>query len=285
MGKKLVVITGASSGIGRETTIFLAKRGYHVIACVRRSKDGERLRLECPDNMHYRIVDVNHAEQVEELREYVSQFFNSRSDVSFFALVNNAGVSPVAPIELVSMEELDFIFRTNVYGTVRMIQAMLPFLKCTTGRIVNISSGSGVMAIPLSGAYSMSKFAVEALSDVLRVELRQFNIHVAVVEPGLIRTPIHEKNALSMEHLLKELTAPQRDAYARQLRHYVDNQGRAAASATPPIEVSKVIATALESRRPRSRYGAGRDAKALRWIHWLLSDRLRDLIVSRIGGW
>ena len=285
MGKKLVVITGASSGIGRETALFLARRGYQVIACVRKARDGERLRLECPDNLQDRIVDVNSPEQVAELQEFVGEFFTSCSDVSFFALVNNAGVSPVAPIELLSMEELDFIFQTNVYGCVRMIQAMLPFLKCTTGRIVNISSGSGVMAIPLAGAYSMSKFAVEALSDVLRVELRQFNIAVVVVEPGLIRTPIHEKNTLSMEHLLEGLTAAQRDAYERQLRHFVEAQGRSAASATPPVVVSRVIASALAARRPKARYGAGRDAKLLRRIHWLLGDRLRDLIVTRLGGW
>lgn len=285
MGTKLVVITGASSGIGKETALYLARRGYHVIACVRKPRDGEKLLREAADNLETFILDVNHPEHIDQLQRHVGKWFGQDSTVSFFGLINNAAVSPVAPIEVVSTEELDFIFKTNVYGVVHMIQAMLPYLKYCAGRIVNISSGAGVMAIPLSGAYSMSKFAVEALSDVLRVELKQFGIKVAVVEPGLIRTCIHEKNTDSMERIIGGLSTLQKEAYEGPLRTYVETQSKQAASATPAIDVSKTITLALEARRPKTRYGAGTDARFLRMVHCLLNDRIRDRITSRIGAW
>lgn len=285
MANKLVVITGASTGIGKATALLLARRDYHVIACVRKPADGEQLLLECDRNLEYFILDVNQTEHIEKLREHVGRFFQSASSVDFFALINNAGVSPVAPMAIVSKDEMEFIFRTNVFSVVELIQALFPYLEATSGRIVNISSGSGVMAIPLSGAYSMSKYSVEALSDILRIEFKQFGIKTVVVEPGLIRTSIHGKNLASMEEVIAGMSPEQRAAYEPHLRVYVETQGKQAETATPPEEVSKVIIKALEVRKPKTRYGAGSDAKALRMIHWLLSDRLRDLIVSKIGAW
>lgn len=285
MGTKLVVITGASTGIGKATALHLAARGYHVIACVRKREDGEALLAEGSDNLEYFNIDVNRAEDIKKLSDYVGKWFIPDPEVCFFALINNAGVSPVAPMEAVSREDMEYIFNTNVFSVVDLMQAMLPYLKCTSSRIVNISSGSGVMAIPLSGAYSMSKFSVEALSDVLRVELKQFGIKTVVVEPGLIKTSIHAKNLKSMNRLIDRLTPEQKLSYESHLRVYVETQGQQAKTATPPAEVSKVITRALEARKPKARYGAGKDAKALRAIHWLLSDRLRDLIVSKIGAW
>lgn len=291
MKTRIIVITGASSGIGRATALYLARRGYHVIACVRKPRDAQELLLEAEDRqtgsgkLETQLVDVNVAADIERLTAYVAELFASDENIGFFGLINNAGVSPVAPIEMVSMEELNYIFQTNVFSVVRLTQAMLPFLKYTTGRIVNISSGSGVMAIPLSGAYSMSKFSIEALSDVLRVELKQFGIEVVVVEPGLIQTPIHEKNNNSMEQLLASFDAQQRDDYEDALRSYVENQGRMARNATPAISVSKVIRKALETKRPKTRYGAGKDAKVLRNVHWLLNDRVRDKIAASLCGW
>lgn len=291
MKTRMVVITGASSGIGRSTALYLMKKGYHVIACVRKARDAQSLLQESEDKRYAKgrldtqLVDVNVPADVERLTSYVGQLFAEDDKICFFGLINNAGISPVAPMELVSSEELEFVFQTNVFSVVRMIQAMLPYLKYTTGRIVNISSGSGVLAIALSGAYSMSKFSVEALSDVLRVELKQFGIKTVVVEPGLIRTPIHAKNTQSMEQLLSEFNAQQRDDYEKALRTYVETQGKMAPGATPPIVVSKVIRKALEANNPRARYGAGKDARALRLIHWLLHDRARDKIVAKLGGW
>jgi NAD(P)-dependent dehydrogenase (short-subunit alcohol dehydrogenase family) len=291
MKTRIILITGASSGIGRTTALYLAKKGYHVIACVRKPRDAQEL-LQEADNagkargkLETQLVDVNVAADVDRLAAYVGELFANDENISFFGLINNAGVSPVAPIEMVSMEEMEYIFRTNVFSVVRLIQAMLPYLKYTTGRIINISSGSGVMAIPLSGAYSMSKFSIEALSDVLRVELKQFGIKTVVVEPGLIRTPIHEKNCNSMDHLLAGFDAQQRDDYENALRTYVETQGKAARTATQPIAVSKVIRKALEVNNPRTRYGAGKDARALRAIHWLLNDRVRDKITANLCGW
>lgn len=284
MANKIVVITGASSGIGRETAIYLAERGYRVIAGVRKQRDADKLSAACAGNIEAVILDVNNEDDIARLKRHVGGIFEADESIRFFALINNAGISPVAPIEVLSMEELESVFQTNLFGSVRLIQAMLPYLKYTSGRIVNISAGSGLMAIPFTGAYSMSKFSVEALSDVLRVELRRFGIKVIVVEPGLIRTPFHQKNCWSMEELVANFDAQQRDNYGDSLRRYIKTQGKMALSASPAIKVSKTIAKALEVKKPKSRYGAGNEAKALRAMNRLLSDGVRDQIAGRISG-
>jgi len=284
MANKIVVITGASSGIGKETAIYLAQRGYRVIACVRKQRDRDKLLDACPDNLETVILDVNKEDDIIRLEKHVGEIFAADDSIRFFALINNAAVAPVAPIELLSMGELESVFRTNVFGAVRLIQVLLPYLKYTSGRIVNISSGSGLMAMPFSGAYSMSKFSLEALSDVLRVELRQFGIKIVVVEPGLIRTPLHQKSCWSMEELVAGFDAGQRDSYGKALRNSTENQGKLAGSATSAITVSKIITKALEASNPKTRYGVGNDAKTLRATHWLLSDGVRDKIVARISG-
>lgn len=285
MAVKLILITGASSGIGRETACYLAQRGYFVIAGVRRSEDGEALVKECPKNLEYALLDVGDPAQIAKIAQRIQQKFVENPDIAFFGLINNAGISSVAPVETQDMGQMEALFATNVYGPTRIIQAMLPMLKKVPGRIININSGAGVLAIPLSGAYSMSKFALQALSDVLRVELKQFAIKTIVVEPGLIRSPIHEKVEIAMNQHIAHFSDAQREAYEGQLRTYIESQGERAKNSTPALEVSKIIAHALEARNPKPRYGAGRDARFLRRIHWLLNDRLRDILVSKIGGW
>lgn len=284
MSHKLVVITGCSSGIGKATARSLAAAGYRVIACVRKVEDGERLLEAAPTSLDYMLCDINEVSQRLALVERLAPLFSAETRPDFFAVINNAGVSPMAPIEMTSAEDFEHIFKTNVFSVVALIQDLLPYLKQSDSRIVNISSGAGVLATPLSGAYSMSKFSIEALSDILRVEFKAFGIKTIVVEPGLINTDIHDKNIASMEQVITRMNAEQRQAYETKMRHYVETMKLKSTRATPPLEVAEVIRRALESKKPRARYGAGRDARLLRRIHWLLSDRMRDAIGSRLLG-
>lgn len=283
--QSLVIITGASTGIGRETAQHLARKGHQVIGCVRKPEDGNALLLADCDNLQYFILDVTDAGHHVALQQYLDRQLPALDGLASVSLVNNAGISTVAPIETLQADDLEATFETNVFGLVRTIQTLLPYIKAHPGRIVNISSGAGVMAIPLSGAYSMSKYSVEALSDVLRVELKQFGIAVSVVEPGLVVSPIHGKATASMEAQIASFDPAQRAAYERPLRTYVENQQKASHSATPAFEVARIIARALEDRRPKARYGAGKDARLLNAIHWLLHARTRDFLTSQIGKW
>jgi NAD(P)-dependent dehydrogenase (short-subunit alcohol dehydrogenase family) len=278
------MITGAGSGIGRAVALSAVERGYRVFAGARQEGQLDALRRDAGEGLVPMPLDINDAASVAACVAQLNQHFDAAPPGAGFALINNAGVSPVAPLEAVSYDEMEHIFRTNVFSTLRLTQALLPLLKRSRGRVVNVSSGSGLMAIPLSGAYSASKYAIEALSDVMRVEWKQFGIGVVVVEPGLINTPIHAKNLSSMERKLAELDASQRAAYEVPMRTYVENQGRAASSATSPDAVARVILKAVAARRPATRYGAGNDARALLLMHRLLGYRLRDRIVAGLCG-
>ncbi len=281
MSKQLVIITGASSGIGWETARLLAANGYSVIACAR--SDGKT--QTGYDDISYVRCDITKQDDIDRLSAHVERYVADHGPLQSLALVNNAAIAPVGPIETVSKDEFDDVFLTNVYAPMRLIQVLLPHMKKVPSRIVNVSSGAGVLAVPLHGVYSMSKFAVEALSDVLRIELRQFNIKTVVVQPGLIDSAIHDKNLSSKDELVSNMEPSCKESYQAKLDHYIAQQQAGLKSAAKPAEVSKVIRKALEVEQPAARYGAGKDAKMLRKIHWLLTDRIRDVIMARMGNW
>jgi NAD(P)-dependent dehydrogenase (short-subunit alcohol dehydrogenase family) len=277
MNPKLVIITGASAGIGRETAIYLADAGYTVFACAR----SENSDLADYQNISYLRCDITSEEDVLSLGRAVGDFIKDRGPLASLGLVNNAALSLISPLEISSRKEFDDTFLTNAYAPLRLVQTLLPFMKTVPSRIINVSSGAGVLATPLYGVYSMSKFAVEAMSDVMRVEFKQFGIHTIVVQPGLTKSTMHDKGLECIEQMDPEV----RRTYERQIRRTVLDQAEAAKTATEAVEVSKVIKRALEAKRPAARYAAGSDSKLLRRIHWLLNDRLRDLLHAKRGGW
>ena len=183
---RTVLITGCSSGIGRATALLLAAKGYQVLAGVRSKNDADEIAALGLAKLSPVLLDVIQDEEVMSLVQQIE----STSPSGLYALVNNAGVGLPAALELCSLDELRLLLEVNTIGPLRMIQACLPMLRKARGRVINISSMNGTLAMPMVGAYSASKFALEALSDTLRLELRPWQISVSIIRPGQTSTAI-----------------------------------------------------------------------------------------------
>jgi NAD(P)-dependent dehydrogenase (short-subunit alcohol dehydrogenase family) len=191
-------------------------------------------------------------------------------------LVNNAGIAVAGPLEFLPPDELRRQLEVNVVGQLRVIQMVLPALRATRGRIINVGSISGRSSLPFLGAYAMSKFALEAMTDALRVELRPWGIHVAIVEPGTIKTPMWTR----------ERPDPPAEAltlYGDRIAAFRAFALKRSASGAPAESVAEVIEDALTATRPRARYLVGRDARIRAGVE-RLPDSLRDRVYQRVLG-
>ena len=275
-----VLVTGASSGIGHATALRLARHGTIVFAGIRRQADGESLLREGAGNIKPMLIDV--ADQTSILRAHAK--IESLREYRLDGLVNNAGTSLAGPLELLPLAEIRKQFEVNFFGALAMIQTFLPLLRDSGGRIVNVSSISGKLAAPFVGAYSASKFALEAASDALRLELRPFGVSVSVVEPGAVRTPIWRRSADASLRILDEAPLERRADYDAAIRHMMRFAQQQELRGVPPEHVARVIERALVARRPQARYLVGADAR-LRLLVARLPEALRDLIITAaIGG-
>jgi len=275
-----VVVTGASTGIGRAITLQLARDGFRVFAGVRKLTDAEALRSESP-GITPLILDVTDAEQ---LAAAVAEVEAAVGDEGLQGLVNNAGVSGGAPTEFVPLDELRAMFDVNVFGVVATTQAFLPLLRRgAPGRIVVIGSIGGRMAVPFLAGYAMSKAAVSALCDSLRGELRPWRIEVSLVEPGAIRTPIWEKGLRGVDEQMERWPEQAVELYGEVIPALRRTTEKTAARALPPENVAKVVEHALTASRPRTRYLVGTEAR-MQAIVRRIPDRPRDALVARTIG-
>ena len=201
------------------------------------------------------------------------------------AVVNNAGVALNAPVEAIPLAEWRRHFDVNFFGHVAVVQALLPALIAGgDGRLVNVSSIGGRVAFPTYGAYAASKFALEALSDVLRREVSRLGVKVIVIEPGTIATPMWGKGMATMDELAATMTADQHARYGDLIAAMRKQAEGQAGSGIQPLRAATVIADAIQSRKPRTRYLVGRDAQLLAGIVGVLSDRMVDRLVARNLG-
>jgi NAD(P)-dependent dehydrogenase (short-subunit alcohol dehydrogenase family) len=276
-----VVITGTSSGIGRATALHLDHLGFEVFAGVRRQEDADRLASDASDRLATLLLDVTDAASIEAARTNVAERLGGRN---LDGLVNNAGYTSTAPMEFVEIGELRRQFEVNLFGAAAVARAFLPHLLRPGGRIVNISSGAGRIVTPLLGPYCASKYALVAISDAMRVELRGAGIAVSIVEPGFIETPMHEKNDVRIADLLDSLPEAGRARYGPALQRLKATNEKMAESAAPAEDVARAVERALTDARPRARYPVTREARLLYWIGPFLSDRIRDAIFGRIVG-
>jgi NAD(P)-dependent dehydrogenase (short-subunit alcohol dehydrogenase family) len=271
MNRGRIVVTGASTGIGRACAIRFAELDYTVFAGVRNLADGEALRTV--KGITPIRLDVTLPESIEGALAAVGA-------EPLAGLVNNAGVAVVGPLELVPIEAWRRQFEVNVIGLVAVTQAFLPLLRARRGRIVNIGSIAGRSAVPCSGAYDASKFAIEAITDALRMELYASGISVSVVEAGAVATPIWQKS-LTEAGDLRQQAAP--ESYALYANLITGMQHEAAESmrkAIPPAEVVKAVEHALTARRPKTRYLVGKDVRLWLLLN-LLPDRWRDWLILK----
>jgi NAD(P)-dependent dehydrogenase (short-subunit alcohol dehydrogenase family) len=270
-----VLVTGASTGIGEATALRLKGVGWDVVAGARKDADLERLREAGLTPVR---LDVTDPDTIAAARDELG-------GRALGGLVNNAGVAFGAPIEFVPIDDLRRQLEVNVVGQVAVIQAFLPALREGSGRIVNVSSIGGRIALPMVGPYAASKFALEAISDSLRRELRPWGIHVALVEPGAVATPIWEKGRETADRLEAQMGQEARTLYGGLADRIREETEKIAERGVHPDEVAKVIERALTASRPKLRYVVGRDAKMRLKIKALAGDRRFDALIARTLNW
>jgi NAD(P)-dependent dehydrogenase (short-subunit alcohol dehydrogenase family) len=257
-----VLVTGASTGIGRATALALAPT-HTVLAGVRRLEDA-------PPGTTARQLDVTNPEHVAALRDIPQ----------LDALVNNAGIAVTSPLEYLPLDELRRQLEVNVIGQLAVIQAVMAQLRAARGRIVNVSSIGGRMALPLYGPYSSSKFALEALSDSLRREQRE--IKVIVVEPGAIATPIWDRGIATADAIWDAVPQDGHERYGRIVNTLRERAKELGTTGIPPEDAAAVIVHALTTSKPRTRYLIGRQAKIQATIGRFLPDRASDALLARL---
>jgi len=274
-----VVVTGASTGIGRATVLRLDSAGMRVFAGVRREQDADDIRRERP-GITPLLIDVT---DPTSLQAAVRSLEAELAGRGLAGLVNNAGISGGAPAEFMPIDEVRRILDVNVLGLVSSTQAFLPLLRPARGRIVCIGSIGGRFATPFLSAYSMSKAAVSAFCDSLRVELRPWGMHVSLIEPGSIKTPIWDKGLDGLEAQMERWPAAANQLYGDVIPRMRKITEQTAARAIPPDRVAQAVEHALTASRPRTRYVVGVDARAQAMIR-RMPDRMRDAMVARMIG-
>lgn len=277
--EQTVVITGASTGIGAACARHLDGLGLTVLAGVRRREDGDALKSGSSARLQPLLLDVTDAVSIEQARQTVTGLVGPRG---LAGLVNNAGIAVAGPLETVPIADLRRQFEVNVIGQVAVTQAFLPLLRQGRGRIVNMGSIAGRAAMPVMGPYSASKFALEALTDALRLEVQQWGIQVSIVEPGAIATPIWTKSGSKAEELETATSVAMKALYAGVIAGVRARVAEAAARAIPPDAVAHAVEHALTAASPRTRYLVGRDAKVRALMVKLLPDRLSDRLMTWI---
>jgi NAD(P)-dependent dehydrogenase (short-subunit alcohol dehydrogenase family) len=276
MATGTVLVTGASTGIGEATVLHLKTLGFDAIGAVRKDEDAERLEGRGVRTVR---IDVTDAGQIAAAREELGE-------ITLAGLVNNAGIGVAAPLEFLPIERLRQQLEINLIGQAAVTQAFLPALRRARGRIVNVSSIGGRVALPLVGAYNASKFGLEGLSDALRRELRPQGVDVILIEPGGVKTPIWEKSEELADQMLQDVPPEGRRLYGELIEAVRAGTRRVAhETGSEPREVAEVIGEALTADRPRTRYLVGRDAKLRARMAKVLPDRVMDRMIGRaLGG-
>jgi NAD(P)-dependent dehydrogenase (short-subunit alcohol dehydrogenase family) len=278
VSKGYILITGTSSGIGEACTHHLAGLGFNVFAGVRKQEDAERI---AGPRVEPVIVDVTDDASVSAAAEHIRA---GAGNTGLAGLVNNAGIAVAGPLEFVALDEFQRQLEVNVTGVLRTTQAMIPLLRQARGRIANISSIGGRVAIPLVGPYNASKFALEGMSDALRRELRPWGIRVALIEPGAVATPIWDKGVDQAETLEREAPPEVRERYGEVMDAIRKQSEKNRTDGVPPQEVAEAVAHALTADKPKTRYLIGRDAKMRGPVAKMLPDRLMDAAIARALG-
>ena len=254
----------------------LVREGCRVFAGVRREEDGERLVAAAPGAVEWLRLDVTSASDIGQAARTIAE---SVGEAGLAGLVNNAGIAVGGPLEYVPSELLRLQLEINVIGLHAVTVAMLPLLRRAKGRIVHLGSIAGRVASPFIGPYTASKHAVEGLTDCLRLELAPEGMHVAVIEPGQVRTPIWDKGLASFARAGERIPAGGMARYGARLKVFQWLLERAPRHAEPPERVADAVAHALLASEPRTRYVIGRDARLRLWLKRFLPDRAMDAVV------
>ncbi len=271
-----VLITGASTGIGQACALLLDRLGFSVFAGVRQDVDAQALQEKASSRLIPIFLDVTDAESIASV---VDRLTNTVGDVGILGLVNNAGIAVPGPLELLPVAEFQHQMNVNVTGQLAVTQAFLGLLRQGRGRIVNMGSIAGKSPTPFLGAYNASKFALEALTDVMRMELKPWGISVSIIEPGSIATPIWNKSLTQAEIGQDSLPESALHLYGQAMNTVRQKMQMIASRGISADIVAEAVVHALTAKQPKTRYLVGQDAKIQAVLKHILPDRLHDRII------
>lgn len=270
----LAIVTGSSSGIGRATAQRLAADGFHVLAGVRSPVDAEKI---AADHIEPIILDVTKDEHITAV---VDRVVNDPAQRPLRALINNAGIAINAPIEVLTLDDWRRQFDVSVFGQIALTRALLPILLGSHGRVVNITSVGGRIAMANYGAYSAAKFAMEAVSDSLRREVQEFGVQVIKVTPGAVSTNLTRSGLATSARITGTMSPDQHERYDELIKAFFAQAEGFARDGATPEHAASVISRAVLARRPKTRYTIGRDGAMFTGISRIASDRFLDGVLK-----
>ena len=273
--KGTVLITGGASGIGLASALHLADLGFEVFATYLDEEERRRADAMAGGRVRFLFMDLAWPETIHAAVQEVASELNG---VGVAGLVNNAGLDIPGPLEFLPLEELRRQFEINVFGQVAVTQALLPLIRQAGGRIIFIGSIDGKSVTPFQGAYGASKHAIEAITDIFRMELSPWDISVSVVEPGDIATPIWQKSMALADDLRRRLPQRANELYGNLMDKALSLAKKMAGRAKPPETVARAVGRAMTARRVRPRYMVGLDAR-IRYALDILPARWVDRII------
>jgi NAD(P)-dependent dehydrogenase (short-subunit alcohol dehydrogenase family) len=276
-----VVVTGASSGIGRACTVALAREGFEFFAGVRDVKDGQLLAESTDGRITPLLLDVTVAESVRAAAEQVADGVGA---LGLAALVNNAGIGVFGPVAALPVAALRRQYEVNVFGQVAVTQALLPLLRRSRGRIINVGSIGDRLTMPFGAALTSSKWALASITEGLRMELRPAGIRVILIEPASIHTEAVEKMEAQTEQTLDGFDQGDRERYGKAFRTMTRHALGRERAGSPPEAVARRVVQAITARRPRTRYLAGKHAHLLAALARWVPDRLFDPLRLKLFG-
>lgn len=276
-----IVITGASTGIGEACALELDRLGYQVFAGVRSDADAKRLQERASEKLTPVMIDVTDVEMIAAAADLVRE---ATGEAGLAGLVNNAGIVVSGPLEILPLEKFRWQFEVNVVGLLAVTQAFLPLLRIGKGRLVNMGSVSGKLAPPYLAPYAASKFALEALTDALRSELRHWAIEVSIIEPASVATPIWEKSRAAADKMAEEVPPEALALYQADLDAMRKATQRLGENGMPVEKVVRAVVHALSARRPKTRYRVGLQTWLAAWSARWVPARVRDRFVQRQLG-
>jgi NAD(P)-dependent dehydrogenase (short-subunit alcohol dehydrogenase family) len=277
--QRSVVITGCSVGVGYAAAMLMAREGWQVFAAVRTSTDAERLENEAPGSLRALLCDVRDRDQVFAAAETVVKALGDRG---LDGLVCNAGVGAGGPIEFLDREALTTPIEVNLYGSLYCAQAFLPLLRRARGRIINVTSGSVLLTMPLMSTYPASKIGLEQISRQLQAEVERFGIHVCVLDPGHIKTRMTQSAVEADGAVREKLPEAASELYGDMLDRMSKLTRDMEGSGKDPEDVAHVYLRALTEPRPKAFYTVGADARWLRRMARFLPQSVKQRIADRI---
>jgi NAD(P)-dependent dehydrogenase (short-subunit alcohol dehydrogenase family) len=280
-GKRAVLVTGASTGIGRATALMLDKIGYPVFASVRKTQDGDKLREAASPKLKPVLMDVTDEAAIARAADEIAAQVGGSG---LWGLVNNAGISFRAPLEFAPLNEFRRLYESNVFGLLAVTQAFLPLLRQTHGRIVNVSSLTALMVTPFHGIYSSSKMAVNGITEALRLEVKPHGVKVSLMIYGGVRTELWDRVAKMTADITNQCPPEFNSLYASGLKKALDYFTTRGRSGLTPEEAAQPIIHALTAENPKRTYYVGGDAKFSHMLSKVVPGKLRDrLILGSIG--